>query len=156
MRTLMICKAAGLELCSGAIFGQGEGDADIIDLCRDFRRVGMESIPINFLIPIPGTPFGELRHGLTPRRCLRILCLVRFMNPAAEIRIAGGREVHLRHLQPMGLYAANSIFVTGYLTTPGQDAPEAWKMIEDLGFRIEMPPPERAAESAEACAAGPV
>lgn len=141
MNTLRICKEAGLELCSGAIFGQGEGDADIIDLCRNFRAIGMESIPINFLIPIEGTPFGGLDHGLTPVRCLRILSLVRLTNPRAEIRIAGGREVHLRHLQPMGLYAANSLFVTGYLTTPGQEAPDAWKMIRDLGFEIENPPP---------------
>lgn len=137
LRTLGYCREAGLELCSGAIIGQGESNDDIVALCREFRRIGMESIPINFLIPIPGTPFGTIDHGLTPRRCLKILSLVRFMNPDAEIRIAGGREVHLRSLQPLGLYPANSIFVQGYLTTPGQDALDAWKMIEDLGFTIE-------------------
>ncbi len=114
METLRVCREAGLELCSGAIFGQGETDRDIIDLCRDFRRVGMESIPINFLITIDGTPFGQLKTGLSPVRCLKILCLVRFLNPSSEIRIAGGREVHLRSLQPLGLYPANSIFVRGY------------------------------------------
>jgi biotin synthase len=142
MRTLRVCREAGLELCSGAIFGQGEADDDIIDVTREFRRVGMESIPINFLIPIAGTPFGERDTGLNPRRCLKILALVRFLNPDREIRVAGGREVHLRSLQPLALYAANSIFVTGYLTEPGQDAPEAWRMIEDLGFEIELPPVE--------------
>lgn len=137
MRTLGYCRDAGLELCSGGIMGQGETDADIIDLCRSFRTIGMESIPINFLIPIEGTPFGSIDHGLNPRRCLKILSLVRFMNPDAELRIAGGREVHLRSLQPMGLYPANSMFVRGYLTTPGQDALAAWAMIEDLGFSVE-------------------
>lgn len=147
LKTLEHARAAGLELCSGAILGQGENDADILSLCREFRRIGMESIPINFLIPIDGTPFGALDSGLNPMRCLRILSLVRFMNPSAELRIAGGREVHLRSLQPLGLYPANSIFVRGYLTTPGQDALEAWKMVEDLGFELEMPPPEDRGES---------
>jgi biotin synthase len=66
------------------------------------------------------------------------LALMRFMNPEREIRVAGGREVHLRSLQPMALYAANSIFVQGYLTEPGQATPDAWKMIEDLGFTLEV------------------
>ena len=134
--TLKLCREAGLELCSGAIFGQGEAVQDIIDVCRAFREIGMESIPINFLLPIEGTPFAGLGTSLTPMRCLKILCLVRLLNPDREIRIAGGREFHLKSLQPLALYPANSIFVTGYLTTPGQGAPEAWKMIEDLGFTI--------------------
>ncbi|MBI3737377.1 biotin synthase BioB [Candidatus Sumerlaeota bacterium] len=144
VETLRVCREAGLELCSGAIFGQWEEDRDIIELAREFRRIGMESIPINFLITIDGTPFGELKTGLTPLRCLKILCLVRLINPAAEIRIAGGREVHLRSLQPLGLYPANSVFVRGYLTEPGQSADEAWKMIEDMGFKLEIPPPSEA------------
>ncbi len=147
LATLRACRAAGLELCCGAIFGQGETDQDVIDLCRAFREIGMDSIPINFLIPIAGTPFADRARDLTPRRCLKILCLARFMNPAREIRIAGGREVHLRSLQPLGLYPANSIFVRGYLTEPGQDAPEAWRMIEDLGFELELPPAALAPEA---------
>lgn len=140
--TLRNCREAGLELCSGAIFGQGEQDNDIIALCHEFRRIGMESIPINFLIAIEGTPFGQLDTRLSPNRCLKILSLVRFTNPSAEVRIAGGREVHLRSLQPLGLYPANSIFVRGYLTEPGQAADEAHKMIQDLGFDIEMTDPQ--------------
>lgn len=142
LQTLKNCKEAGLELCSGAIFGQGETDEDIIAVARECRAIGMDSIPINFLIPIEGTPFAGRAQDLSPTRCLRILCLMRFMNPDREIRVAGGREVHLKTLQPMALYAANSIFVTGYLTEPGQDAPDAWKMIEDLGFRMIQPAPE--------------
>ena len=61
---------------------------------------------------------------------------MRLANPATEIRIAGGREVNLRSLQPLGLYAANSLFVSDYLTTPGQPASEDFRMIEDLGFEI--------------------
>lgn len=148
LETLKTCKAAGLELCSGAIFGQGENDEDILSVARACRELGQDSIPINFLLPIAGTPFEGRAQDLTPTRCLRILSLMRFMNPDREIRVAGGREYHLRTLQPMALYAANSIFVTGYLTEPGQDAPDAWKMITDLGFRMIQPAAEeRAAPS---------
>jgi biotin synthase len=135
--TLRNCREAGLELCSGGIFGQGETNEDIIDFALELNRLGPESIPVNFLTPIQGTPFEKLDTGLTPYRCLKILCLMRFMNPDREIRIAGGREHHLRHLQSLALYPCNSLFVTGYLTTPGQRGDEAIQMIRDLGFTIE-------------------
>lgn len=138
LSTLRACQAEGLGLCSGAIFGQGETEEDVLSVAFAFREIGMESIPVNFLIPIEGTPFGRKETGLTPAKCLKILSLVRFLNPTREIRIAGGREVHLRSLQPLSLYPANSIFVRGYLTEPGQEAPEALRMIGDLGFEIEM------------------
>ena len=89
------------------------------------------------LHPVSGTPLQDC-HQLTPQRCLKVLCLFRFLHPKTEIRVAGGREFNLRSLQPLALYVADSIFVGGYLTTPGQPAPEAWKMIEDLGFTIEV------------------
>jgi biotin synthase len=75
---------------------------------------------------------------LTPLKCLKVLCLFRFLNPASEIRAAGGREVNLRSLQPLALYPANSIFVEGYLTTPGQQAQEARQMVEDMGFEVDQ------------------
>ena len=133
--TLTAARNAGLELCTGAIFGMGETDDDVIDVLMDLRNLGPDSIPINFLIPIEGTPLQDV-HVLTPNHCLRQLALARFLNPAAEIRIAGGREVHLRSMQAMGLYAANSIFVDGYLTTPGQKTEDAHTMIADLGFEV--------------------
>ena len=133
--TLHAAREAGLELCTGAIFGMGERDEDVIDVLVALRELAPDSIPINFLIPIDGTPLEGLRT-LTPQHCLRQLALARLLNPAAEIRIAGGREVHLRSLQAMGLYAANSIFVDGYLTTPGQRTEEAQRMIADLGFQV--------------------
>ncbi|MBI2132262.1 MAG: biotin synthase BioB [Candidatus Tectomicrobia bacterium] len=136
LETLAAGRSAGLELCSGAIFGQGEGEGDILDVCEALRELAPESIPVNFLHPIPGTPLERLAH-LGPRRCLRLLCLMRFYNPASEIRVAGGREVQLRGLQPLALYPANSIFVEGYLTTPGQGAAEAHRMIKDLGFEVD-------------------
>jgi len=134
--TLRNVRRAGLMTCSGGIVGMGETDDDILDLCYAIRELAIDSVPINFLHPIAGTPMESFRH-LTPMRCLKVLCLFRFLNPKSEIRAAGGREVNLRSLQPLVLYPANSIFVEGYLTTPGQEAQEAHRMIEDMGFEIE-------------------
>jgi biotin synthase len=136
LQTLDAAKSAGLDLCTGAIFGMGESPDDIIDVLTELRELDVQSIPVNFLIPIDGTPLQNMRY-LKPYDCLRILCLARFLNPKQELRVAGGREVHLRALQPLSLYPANSIFVEGYLTTKGQDAGEAWQMIADMGFEIE-------------------
>jgi biotin synthase len=141
--TLAACRSAGLQLCSGGIMGMGESHDDLIDMALELRALSVESIPLNFLNSIDGTPL-EGASRLTPRDCLRGLAMMRLTNPAAEIRIAGGREIHLGSLQSLGLYAANSMFVGDYLTTKGQ-LPEAdYKMIEDLGFVIT-----RGAESAE-------
>lgn len=139
VRTLEHVKAAGLSPCSGAIFGMGETDEDIVDVVFALRDLGAESIPVNFLHPIPGTPLAG-HWELDPRRCLKILAMVRLACPDREIRIAGGREVHLRSLQPLGLYAANSLFIGDYLTTAGQPPEEDYRMIEDLGFEIEERP----------------
>ena len=141
--TLAACRAAGLQLCSGGIMGMGESHDDLIDMAFELRALGVESIPLNFLNSIDGTPLEHVDR-VTPRDCLRGLAMMRMVNPAAEIRIAGGREIHLGSLQALGLYAANSIFVGDYLTTKGQ-LPEAdYKMIEELGFVIT-----RGAESCE-------
>jgi biotin synthase len=143
MATLAACRAAGLALCSGGIMGMGESPDDLVDMAFALREMRVESIPLNFLNAIDGTPL-EGSNRLTPRDCLRGLAMMRLVNPAAEIRIAGGRELHLGSLQALGLYAANSIFVGDYLTTKGQ-LPEAdYKMIEELGFTIT-----RGAEAAE-------
>ncbi len=145
LSTVQAVQAAGLTTCSGGIFGMGESDDDIVDLALALRSLQVTSVPLNFLIPIAGTPFAE-RDELTPQRCLRILCLFRLLLPAQEIRIAGGREVHLRSLQPLGLYAANSIFVGDYLTTPGQSAQQDFAMIRDAGFVLETEPNEQSAK----------
>jgi len=136
--TVQNVKAAGLKTCSGGILGMGESDDDVIDLALSLRELDVRSVPVNFLIPIPGTAMAE-REDLDPRRCLRILVLYRLLLPSQEIRIAGGREVHLRSMQAMGLYAANSIFIGDYLTTPGQAARADLEMIRDLGFVLESP-----------------
>ncbi|MBD1875441.1 biotin synthase BioB [Nodosilinea sp. FACHB-131] len=138
VNTIQAVQSAGMTTCSGGIFGLGESNDDIIDMALALRRLEVTSVPLNFLIPIEGTPF-EGRNELNPRQCLRILCLYRLLLPSQEIRIAGGREVQLRQLQPLGLYAANSIFVGDYLTTPGQAAQTDYAMIRDAGFVLEGP-----------------
>ncbi|MCA9194247.1 MAG: biotin synthase BioB [Planctomycetales bacterium] len=135
LETLHNVRDAGLELCSGGIIGMGESFRDLVDMAFELRKLRTESIPLNFLHAIEGTPL-EKRNDLSPQDCLRALCMMRFVNPVSELRIAGGREKHLRSLQPLALYVANSIFVGDYLTTKGQ-APEAdYQMITDLGFEI--------------------
>lgn len=136
--TVEAVQTAGLATCSGGIMGLGESADDIIDLALSLRQLNVTSVPINFLIPIPGTPL-QAQNTLTPQYCLRILCLFRFLLPSQEIRIAGGREVHLRSLQPLGLYPANSLFIGDYLTTPGQAAQADLAMIRDAGFVLENP-----------------
>ncbi len=100
------------------------------------RALEPESVPVNFLIPFEGTPLAGTLE-LTPERCLRILALYRFFFPNVEVRIAGGREIHLGALQPLALYIANSIFVGDYLTSEGQAGEADRQMIADAGFVIE-------------------
>lgn len=134
--TVRRAAAAGLSPCSGVIFGMGESDTDIVDVAAALRELDPDSVPINFLIPFDGTPLGD-HWDLTPDRCLRILALFRFFFPDVEVRLAGGREIHLRSLQPLALHLANSIFLGDYLTSEGQPGNDDRQMIIDAGFTIE-------------------
>jgi biotin synthase len=135
IRTLEAVRDAGLELCSGGIIGMGERHEDVVEMAIALRDLGVHSIPVNFLNPIDGTPLAG-RWDLNPRYCLKVLAMFRLVNPSREIRIAGGREIHLGSLQALGLYAANSIFVGDYLTTKGQAPAADYQMIRDLGFEV--------------------
>ncbi|MGO9601203.1 MAG: biotin synthase BioB [Isosphaeraceae bacterium] len=133
LETLRAVRAAGLEICSGGIVGMGEEDRDVVELALQLGALEVESLPINFLIPINGTGLAS-QPKVSPRQCLRVLALFRLANPKSELRMAAGRELRLGSLQPLGLYAANSLFVGDYLTTKGQPPQEDYQMIEDLGF----------------------
>jgi biotin synthase len=113
----------------------GETEEDRLDVAYSLRQIDVDSIPVNFLIPIKGTPLSG-KNEMTPQKCLKILCLFRLLHPKTELRIAGGRELHLRSLQPLGLYVANSLFIGDYLTTEGQAPSADLQMIRDLGFEI--------------------
>ncbi len=136
-RTVETVARAGLSPCSGLIVGLGETPGQLVEACFALRDSGTDSIPVNFLLPIEGTPLGGRDPGLDPRYCLKALCMFRLACPEREIRLAAGREVHLGSLQPLALYPANSIFVSDYLTEPGQAPEDDYRMIEELGFEIE-------------------
>lgn len=135
VQTVKYAKAAGMEACCGGIMGMGETIENRLELAFALRELEVESIPVNFLDPRPGTPLGNVPR-LSPADCLRSLCMFRFVNPTRDIRVAGGREVNLKHMQPLALYPANSMFSEGYLTTPGQGNTEDMAMIEEAGFRV--------------------
>ena len=134
--TLHAAQTANMELCAGIIVGMGEAEKDVIEVAKALRKLKVQSIPVNFLIPIPGNVLSEA-SDLNPEYCLRVLCLYRFLNPKAEIRIAAGREVHLRSMEVMALYPANSLFVEGYLNTRGTSRRQTLQMIKDAGFTIK-------------------
>ncbi|MFF5899795.1 biotin synthase BioB [Streptomyces argenteolus] len=152
--TVQQAQAAGLSACSGLIAGMGESDADLVDVVFSLRALDPDSVPVNFLIPMEGTPLAKKWH-LTPQRCLRILAMVRFVCPDVEVRLAGGREVHLRSMQPLALHLVNSIFLGDYLTSEGQSGQTDLDMIADAGFEVEgagtTTLPEHRAPSAGDC-----
>jgi biotin synthase len=139
VRTLRAAKRCGIEPCSGLIVGMGETSRDLVEVAFALRELEVPSIPVNFLIPIEGNPVRS-DGSLTPERCLRALCLLRLVNPAAEIRVAAGREGHLRALQPLALWPANSLFAEGYLTTRGDEVAETYRMIREAGFEVDGNP----------------
>ncbi|WP_326595231.1 biotin synthase BioB [Streptomyces sp. NBC_01803] len=134
--TVKQAQAAGLSACSGLIAGMGESDEDLVDVIFALRELDPDSVPVNFLIPFEGTPLAK-EWNLTPQRALRILAMARFVCPDAEVRLAGGREQHLRTLQPLALHLVNSIFLGDYLTSEGQAGQADLEMIADAGFEVE-------------------
>ncbi|MBP0459166.1 biotin synthase BioB [Streptomyces montanisoli] len=155
--TVRHARSAGLSPCSGLIAGMGERDEDLVDVVFSLRALDPDSVPVNFLIPFEGTPLAK-EWNLTPQRCLRILAMVRFVCPDVEVRLAGGREVHLRSMQPLALHLVNSIFLGDYLTSEGQEGRKDLEMIADAGFVVEGAdettlPEHRAAATDEAAAA---
>jgi biotin synthase len=137
--TLWAVRNAGMEICSGGIVGMGEEDGDVVELALELGNLGVEALPVNFFTPIEGTPLTAAKpKKLSPRYCLKALALFRLANPRCDLRAGGGREIHLGWLQPLSLYAANSMFVGDYLTTKGQPPVEDFRMIEELGFEVAV------------------
>jgi biotin synthase len=136
VETVRHAQGAGLSACSGLIAGMGESDEELVDVVFSLRELDPDSVPVNFLIPFEGTPLAK-EWNLTPQRCLRILAMVRFVCPDVEVRLAGGREVHLRSMQPLALHLVNSIFLGDYLTSEGQEGRKDLEMIADAGFVVE-------------------
>lgn len=138
INTVKAARKAGLSVCSGMIVGMGESAQEVVEVAGTLGKLAAASIPVNFLLPFEGTALdaNPAARQLTPDYCLRVLCMFRLMNPMAEVRIAAGREVHLRSLQALALYPANSLFLDGYLNSRGDAARSTLRMIEDAGFEI--------------------
>lgn len=136
IETIRAAKRAGMEVCAGGLFGIGETDEQILELAADIKGLDVDSIPLNFLVPIPGTPYGGLSR-LTPVRCLKIIAFFRYFLPDKEIIICGGREKNLKELHPLIFYAGASGMMTGnYLTTDGRSLDDDLALIRQLGFSV--------------------
>ncbi|HHT9119149.1 MAG TPA: biotin synthase BioB [Candidatus Hypogeohydataceae bacterium YC41] len=136
LTTISVAKEAGMEICSGGIFGVGESPEDRLDVAFTLRELEVDTVPLNFLHSIPGTPL-EANHNLSPIDILKIIAIFRFILPANEIKVAGGRQKNLRSMQSWIFYAgASSIIVGDYLTTKGSPPEEDFQMIADLGLKV--------------------
>ncbi len=132
MYTINNAKEAGLRICSGGIFNLGESLEQRVEMAFTLKELGVDSIPLNLLNPIPNTPF-EKNSPLSPLEILRTFAVFRFILPHAQIRTAGGREINLRSLQALALTGGlNGIMVGNYLTTEGRAPEEDLQMISDL------------------------
>ena len=128
-------KAAGLTVCSGGLIGLGEGISHRIEMAETLRELDVESVPLNILNPIKGTPLGRMAP-LPPLEILMTIAMFRFMLPTKDIKLCGGKEKNLRQLLPLGIIAgANSMMTGNYLTTTGRDSALDQEMIVDLGLK---------------------
>ena len=139
VKNIKMLQSIGFEICSGGIIGMGESKEDIVDMLLELKEINPEAIPINFLIPIKGTPFENVDTSiLTPNYCLKVLCLARLLVPQADIRCAAGREIYFKGDEKRLLSVVNSIFASGYLTEDGQGIKDTIKAITDAGFTYEI------------------
>jgi biotin synthase len=135
VQTIQMAQKLGMQVCSGGIFGIGETDDQILELALELRALDVDAVPINFLLPIKGTPYEAMRR-LTPLKCLKIVALFRYVLPDKEIIICGGRVQNLQDLHPMIFYAGASAIMTGnYLTREGRTLEKDLEMIKWLGLR---------------------
>ncbi len=135
LRTLRLARSVGLELCSGGLMGLGESLEQRVEFARVLANENVASIPLNFLVPIPGTPLGN-QEPMTPLEILKVVIMVRLMIGRADVRVCGGRG-HLRDLQSLLFFAgATSIMVGPLLTVPGREVKHDVQMIHDLGLEI--------------------
>ena len=134
--TINRAKSFGLSVCAGGIFGIGETDDQVLELALALKQLNVDSIPLNFLVAIPGTPL-EKRSQLSPLACLKIIALFRYILPEKEIIICGGREANLKALHPMVFYAGASGIMTGnYLTAEGRSLESDLEMLSQLGLTV--------------------
>ena len=136
---IRMLQGLGYEICSGGIIGMGESREDVVDMLMELREIQPEALPINFLLPIPGTPLEHADMSvLSTAYCMKVLCLARLLVPKADIRCAAGREVYFKGEENMLLRVVDSIFASGYLTAGGQGIRDTIQAIEAAGFTYEI------------------
>ena len=136
IKTIGAAKSAGLSLCSGGIFGMGETWEDRIDMAFALKNLDVDSVPINFLIPLKGTGFAD-RNLLHPLEALKIISIYRFLLPEKQIRVCGGRLQVLGEFHSMIFFAGADGMITGnYLTTLGRSPRDDFRLIEQSGLVV--------------------
>ena len=136
---IRMLQGLGYEICSGGIIGMGESREDVVDMLMELREIQPEALPINFLLPIPGTPLEHADMSvLSTAYCMKVLCLARLLVPKADIRCAAGRGVFFKGEENMLLRVVDSIFASGYLTAGGQGIRDTIQAIEAAGFTYEI------------------
>lgn len=146
--TLENVKEAGMKPCSGGIVGMGEDEKDIVELALELKKQDPDIVPVNFLIPVPGTPLDN-EGDITTEESLKALCLFRYVLPESDLTISAGREWHLGPAQRKALKIGTSLFIGDYLTTKGEDAREDYEMLEEEGYNIVGTPDRDGEEQAE-------
>ncbi len=140
VETIKNAKELGMYVCSGGIFGMGEHWGHRVEMAADLRELDVDSVPINFLNPRPGTPLAE-QHDLSPLDCLKIIALYRLMLPTKDLIVCGGRQVNLGERQVDIFKAgANGVMMGNYLTTAGQKMAEDQALMAAQGMKIRPPP----------------
>ena len=135
VNTARIVKDAGLELCSGGIIGMGESQRQRMELAFSLAAIQPDEVPVNILIARDGTPLDGF-VPIDPLEAIKTIAVWRFILPRTILKIAGGREVHLKEHERLALKAgANGIITGGYLTTGGNEPNKDLAMISEIGLK---------------------
>lgn len=138
IQTIRNASEAGLKICCGGIFGMGESNEQRVEMLDTIRHLNIDSVPINFLTPVPGTPLENMKE-LSPEKCLKIIAVARLMLPEKHIRICGGREFNLKNMQNKIFKAgADGIMVGGYLVTSGNPVETDFQTIKNEHFELKL------------------
>lgn len=135
VRAIQAAQAVGLSVCSGGIMGLGETWLDRIDLALTLRELGIQSVPVNLLYPIAGTPL-EGRKVLSPEEMCRIVAVYRFILPKAFIRLAGGRGLLVDQGKRCFQSGANAAISGDMLTTEGITVESDLRLLQELGYKV--------------------
>lgn len=139
VENIHMLRRVGFEICSGGIVGMGESKEDVADMLLELREIRPESLPINFLLPISGTPLENAdTSNLTASYCMKVLCLARLLVPESDLRCAAGREIYFKGEEKKLLSVVDSIFASGYLTEGGQGIEDTIRAVTDAGFTCEI------------------